>query len=417
MNRDAEHGGKSYGPCEGQRSVSPSDPLLAYRSEFPILSRTNYLISNSLGAVPRSVEASLQNYYEMWAGRGVRAWEEAWWMMVSELGDLVAPLIGARDGEIVFQPCVTLAHAVVFSAFDFSSQRSRIVTDSMHFPSILYLIDQEQRLGARVTVVPSDDGITLDTERLVDAIDENTAIVNVSHVFFKSAYIHDIAAIAAKARRAGAFTVIDGYQAVGTIPVDVGRLGIDAYIGGCLKWLCGGPGAAFLWINPDVRGKIEPRLTGWMAHQQPFRFEPKLVRREDAWRFLNGTPSIPALYAARPGLEIVNRIGIEAIRQKSLRQTDRLLELADRHGFRCTTPKRHEQRAGTVAVDVENGNEISRSLKSLDILCDYRPGAGIRLSPHFYNRDDELDAAVEAIVEVRKTGAWRAFTTTEPRVT
>jgi len=392
------------------------DPLLAYRTEFPILSHTNYLISNSLGAVPRSVQASLQSYYEAWAVRGVRAWEEAWWTMVAELGDLVAPLIGAGEGEVVFQPNVTCAHAVVFSAFDFSSKRSRIVTDSMHFPSILYLIDQERTRGAEVTVIPSEDGISVDTERLIETIDEKTALVNVSHVFFKSAYIHDIAAIAAKARRVGAFMLVDGYQAVGTIPVDVRTLGIEAYIGGCLKWLCGGPGAAFLWVDPPARCVLEPRLTGWMAHQQPFRFESKLVRREDAWRFLHGTPSIPALYAARPGLEIVNRIGVNAIRAKSLRQTDRLLELADRHELRCTTPRAHSRRGGTVAVDVENGNEISRSLKSLDVLCDYRPGAGIRLSPHFYNRDDELDAAIDAIAEVRKTGAWRAFTTTQPAV-
>jgi len=395
----------------------PADPLLAYRTEFPILSQTNYLISNSLGAVPSAVAASLQSYYETWAVRGVRAWEETWWTMVAELGDLVAPLIGAREGEVVFQPNVTFAHAVVFSAFDFSGRRSSIVTDAMHFPSILYLIDQERGRGAKVTVVPSDDGISVDTARLLESIDETTAIVNVSHVFFKSAYIHDIAAIAARARRVGAITLIDGYQAVGTIPVDVQALSIDAYIGGCLKWLCGGPGAAFLWVNPNARRMLEPKLTGWMAHQQPFRFEPKLVRRDDAWRFLHGTPSIPALYAARPGLEIVNRIGLGAIREKSLRQTDRLLALADRHGFRCTTPRQRARRGGTVAVDLDNGHEIARSLKSLDILCDYRPGAGIRLSPHFYNRDDELDDAIEAMVEIRKTGAWRAFTTTQPAVT
>jgi kynureninase len=404
--------------CTAMRKVPESDDaLLALRTEFPILSQTNYLISNSLGAVPRSVEASLQSYYETWSSRGVRAWEETWWMMVVELGDLVAPLIGAREGEVVFQPNVTCAHAVVFSAFDFAGARSGIVTDAMHFPSILYLIEQERRRGANVTVVPSDDAISVGTQRLIDAIDETTALVNVSHVFFKSAYVHDIAAIAAKARRVGAFTLIDGYQAVGTIPVDVRGLGIDAYIGGCLKWLCGGPGAAFLWVDPHARGKLEPKLTGWMAHQQPFRFAPKLERREDAWRFLHGTPSIPALYAARPGLEIVNRIGIAAIRQKSLRQTDRLLALADHHGFRCTTPRPHGKRGGTVAIDVENGHEIARSLKSLDIVCDYRPGAGIRLSPHFYNRDDELDAAIDAIAEIINTGAWRAFTTTAPAVT
>jgi kynureninase len=337
--------------------------------------------------------------------------------MAFDLGDRVAPLIGARPGEVVFQPNVTTAHAVILSAFDFTETARKIVTDAMHFPSILYLLEQERRDGAKLVVVPSSDGVSVDTNRLVDAIDDATAIVCLSHVFFKSAYVHDIASITEKARRVGAISIIDGYQAVGAIPVDVRSLGIDVYIGGCLKWLCGGPGAAFLWADPDVRRRLEPRLTGWMSHQQPFAFEPKLVRRDDAWRLLNGTPSIPALYAARPGLEIVQQAGIDAIRAKSVRQTQRLLELADRHGYRCTTPRDPARRGGTVAIDVEHGYEVSQSLKSLDILCDYRPGAGIRLSPHFYTRDRELDEALEAIGEILATGAWRAFTAGRSTVT
>jgi kynureninase len=403
--------------ASGSNGASESDPLLAYRDQFPILSHTNYLISNSLGAVPRSVETGLQAYYDAWASRGVRAWEDSWWMLAAELGDLVAPLFGARAGEVVFQPNVTLAHAVVFSAIDYGTGRSKIVTDAMHFPSILYSIDQQRRLGATVAIIPSEDGITVDTERLIDAIDDQTASVSLSHILFKSAYIHDIAAITARARRVGALSVIDGYQAVGTIPIDVRGLGIDVYIGGCLKWLCGGPGAAFLWVDPDLRQRIQPKLTGWMAHQQPFAFAPELVRRTDAWRFLNGTPSIPALYAARPGLKIINEIGVEAIRAKSLRQIGRLLQLAEQAGCRCTTPRDPARRGGTVAIDVANGYEISKSLKSLDIMCDYRPGAGIRLSPHFYNRDDELDAAIGAIREIQATGAWRAFAIDKSTVT
>jgi kynureninase len=401
---------------DGQQGAG-NDPLLAFREEFPILAETNYLISNSLGAVPAAAGASLQKYYDGWARRGVRIWEDAWWTLAVDLGNLVAPLIGGRAGEITFQPNVTLSHAVVFSAFDYSAPRSRIVTDAMHFPSILYLINQQRRLSAQVEVVPSDDGVGIDTERLIDAIDETTALVSIAHVLFKSAFIHDVAAITEKARRVGAVTVVDGYQSVGTIPVDVRALGVDVYIGGCLKWLCGGPGAAFVWVDPEIRRKLEPKLTGWLSHQHPFAFEPELVRRDDAWRLLNGTPNIPALYAARPGLEIVNRVGIDAIRAKSLRQTTRLLELADQAGYRCTTPRDPARRAGTVAIDVENGYEISQSLKALDILCDYRPGAGIRFSPHFYNRDIELDLAIAAIGEIRANFAWRAFATAHKTVT
>jgi kynureninase len=401
----------------GQDNQIREDPLAQYRELFPILARANYLISNSLGAVPTSTAASLQSYYDAWATRGVRAWEDSWWSLSSDLGDLVAPLIGARNGEVVFQPNVTLSHAVIFSAMRFSGARTKIVTDAMHFPSILYLIDEQRKYSAEVDVVPTHDGITVDTDLLLEHIDERTAIVNVSHVLFKSAYIHDVVAITAKARRVGAMTVIDGYQAVGTIPVDVRALGIDVYIGGCLKWLCGGPGAAFLWVDPEVRGRLEPALTGWMAHQNPFSFERSQHRRTDAWRLLHGTPSIPALYASKPGLQVINEVGINAIRQKSQRQTGRLLDLANQEGYPCTTPRDPALRGGTVAINIEHAHEISQSLKALDILCDYRPGAGIRFSPHFYNLDSELDAAVLAIREIRSSGAWRAFAAGKSAVT
>lgn len=393
------------------------DPLLAYRDRFPILRSTNYLISNSLGAVPAAAEGRLREYYETWATRGVRAWEDSWWTMAAELGDLVAPLIGAGKGDVVFQPNVTLAHAVLFSGFDFRAGRPKIVTDAMHFPSVLYLIDGLKAQGAEVVVVPTDDGVTVDTGRLVEAIDARTAFVNVSHVLFKSAYVHDVAAIAGKAYKVGAASIIDGYQSVGTLPVDVEALGVDAYIGGCLKWLCGGPGTAFLWARPELQARLEPKLTGWVAHRRPFDFAPTLDRRDDAWRFLVGTPNIPALYAAVSGLEILNQAGMAAVRAKSCRQTARLLALADARGFRCTTPRDPDRRGGTVALDVEHGYEVSRGLKALDILCDYRPGAGVRLSPHFYTRDAELDAAVEAVAEILAGNAWKAFTARDSAVT
>lgn len=394
-----------------------ADPLLRWRDEFPILKSTNYLISNSLGAVPAAAGAALNEYFETWATRGVRAWEETWWTLTGELGDRVAPLVGARPGEVIFQPNVTLAHAVVFSAIELTPRRNRIVTDAMHFPSILYLLEEQRHGDAALTVVPSDDGVSVDTDRLVAAIDERTAYVSLSHVLFKSSYIHEIGAIAERARQVGARLIVDGYQAVGSIPVDVRALGVDVYIGGCLKWLCGGPGAAFLWVDPELLPRLRPRLTGWMAHQRPFAFEPRLDRRDDAWRLLHGTPNISALYAALPGVEIVNRVGVRAIRAKSARQTARLMDLAEARGLACTSPSDPARRAGTVAIDVEHGYEISRGLKALEILCDYRPGAGIRLSPHFYTRDDELDAAVAAIAEIQQTGAWRAFSGERSTVT
>jgi kynureninase len=392
----------------------PTDPLLTFRDRFPILSRTNYLISNSLGAVPAGVEEELHTYFATWAGRGVRAWEEGWWTLAADVGDEVAPLIGARAGEVVFQPTVTLAHAVVLSAFDFGAGRNRIVTDAMHFPSIRYLLEGT---GAEVVTVPSDDGITVDSARVAGSIDERTAVVAISHVLFQSSFIHDVSHIAQAARARGAVTIADGYQAVGTIPVDVRALGVDAYIGGCLKWLCGGPGAAFLWVHPDRVREWRPRLTGWMAHTRPFAFEPALERREDAWRFLHGTPAIPALYAARPGLRIHREIGVEAIRAKSIRQTGRLVRLAGERGYPVRAPADPSRRGGTVALDLPHGYEVSRALKAREILCDYRPGAGVRLSPHFYTSDDELDAAVAAIDDILRKGAWSAFAADRATVT
>lgn len=395
---------------------STDDPLLAWRSRFPILGTSNYMISNSLGAVPAAARDALGEYFELWATRGVQAWQEAWWTLSADTGNAVAPLIGAAAGDVVFQPCVTLAHAIVLSALDLR-RRPRIVTDAMHFPSILYLLDGLRADGVEIVTVDSDDGVTVDAERIAAAVDDRTAAVCLSHVLFRSAYIHDLAPVTARARACGALTVIDGYQAVGVIPVDVMALDVDVYIGGVLKWLCGGPGGAFLWVRPELQAALSPRITGWMAHRQPFDFAPTLDRRDDVWRFLTGTPNIPALYAARPGLEIIGAIGSGPIRAKSMRQTARLLDLADAATLRCTTPRDPSRRGGTVAFDVPEGYAVSQALKARGILCDFRPQAGIRLSPHFYTRDDELDAAVQAIVDIQATAEWRPFARSRDTVT
>lgn len=397
-------------------AATAADPLIAWRDRFPILGRSNYLISNSLGAVPEAAYDAVRAYIDIWATRGVQAWQEAWWTMSADLGATVAPLLGAAAADVVFQPCVTVAHAIVLSALDFRA-RPRIVTDAMHFPSILYLLDGLRAQGAEIVTIPSDDGIRVDGERIAQAIDDATAAVCLSHVLFRSAFIHDLAPVTAAARRHGALTVIDGYQAVGVVPVDVRDLDVDVYIGGVLKWLCGGPGGAFLWVEPSLQRALRPRLTGWMADAHPFDFAPTLTPRDDVWRFLTGTPNIPALYAARPGLEIVNAVGAAAIRAKSMRQTARLLEIADAAGLPCTTPREPARRGGTVAIDVPDGYAISQALKARAIICDYRPQAGIRLSPHFYTRDDELETAVAAIVDIRASGEWRPFAASRDTVT
>jgi kynureninase len=360
--------------------------------------------------MPARVHAALNAYADIWATRGVRAWQEQWWQLPRVVGDQIGALINAPRGTVIMQPSVTLAHAQIFSCFEFTGGRNKIVTDDMHFPSILYLADQLRGRGAEIFTVKSDDGVTIDAQKLRAAIDERTALVVISHVLFKSAFIQDVDAITQRAHQVGARVLLDGYQAVGTMPVDVRAIDADFYAGGCLKWLCGGPGNAFVYVRPDLIAEYEPKLTGWFAHARPFEFEmPPLDYLNDIGRYSIGTPAIAAYYAAQPGIEIIAEIGIEKIRAKSVRQTTRLIELADELGFPVTTPRNSRQRGGTVAVNVEHGYEISKVLKDLDFIVDYRPGAGIRISPHFYTRDDELDEAMLEIKKIRETRAYEKY--------
>jgi kynureninase len=291
------------------------DELLKWREEFPILGRTTYLISNSLGAMPRGVYDGMHAYADSWAQRGVRAWEEGWWDMAVGVGDKIAPLIGAKPGEISLHQNVTTTQAVISSCFDFRGPRNKVVMVDLEFPSIQYFYNEQQRLGARIETVPTPDNIRIDLEKLLAAIDENTLLVPISQVLFRSSYIVNAQAIVERAHRVGAHVVLDVFQATGTIPLNVRGLGVDFAVGGVLKWLCGGPGVAYLYVREDLRAKLRPSLTGWIAHKRPFAFEPGAIdAREDSFRYLNGTPHIPALYACQPGLDILNQVGIAAIR-------------------------------------------------------------------------------------------------------
>jgi kynureninase len=377
------------------------DPLLAWRDQFPILDRTTYLISNSLGPMPEAASDALAEYAEMWNMRGIKAWEEGWWDIVTEIGDLAAPLLGAPPGTVVMQPSVTVASAIVRSCFDWAGARNRIVHTELEFPSVMYLYSGAQAEGAEVVVVPtSGDGITVDLERLLDAIDDRTALVPISHVAFKSAFVQDAAAICEKAHRVGARVCLDVYQSAGVMPLEIEAWNADFAVGGCLKWLCGGPGNAFLYARPDLCDRLEPQVTGWMAADEPFAFELELTRADSIRRFLTGTPSVPAHMVARSGLEIINQIGPQAIREKSVVLTERIIERADRYGIDVATPRESHRRGGTVTLAPPDAEPIARQLLDEDILIDYRPGAGIRLAPHFYNSGEECDRAVDRIAEL-----------------
>lgn len=383
------------------------DDLLKWRGEFPILDKTTYMISNSLGAMPRGVYDEVRAYADSWGERGVRAWEEGWWDMAVSVGDKIAPLIGAGTGEISLHQNVTLIQAVISSCFDFRGPRNKVVMTDLEFPSIQYFYHEQRRNGARVELVPSNDPVRFDLDKFLTAIDETTLLVPISQVLFRSAYIVDARAIIEKAHRVGARVILDVFQAAGTIPIDVHGLGVDFACGGVLKWLCGGPGVGYLYVREDLRHVLKPAITGWIAHQRPFAFETGAIdSRADSFRYLNGTPHIPALYACQPGLEILNKAGIGRIREKSMLMTARLFEGAKARGWRVNTPENPAERAGTVSVDCPHAAEVSRELLAREILVDYRPKAGVRLSPHFYNREDECDLALTQIEEILETRAW-----------
>ncbi len=393
------------------------DPLLRWRDEFPILSRCTYLVSNSLGAMPRAAAQRLQDYADTWASRGVKAWAEGWWEMPVKVGDEIAPLIGAGPGEVAMVASVSAAQGAILSALDFRGPRDTVVMTGLDFPSVRYVSDAlAPKLGARVVAVPGTaDGLDVEIDRIVAAIDERTALVAVSHVLFRSATILDVAPIVAKARAVGALVALDAYHSVGVIPVDVRGLDIDFLTGGVLKWMCGGPGGTFLWVRPGL--DLAPALTGWQAHAHPFAFDATMDYAEGAWRWLGGTPQIPALHAAVEGPRILRAAGIEAIRAKSRRQTARLIELADARGYPVSALRDPARRGGTVAFDVPHGYEVAQALLARDIVIDYRPGAGIRVAPHFYTSDEELEAAVAAIDEILATGAWTKYQGTRATVT
>jgi kynureninase len=382
-----------------------SDPLLRWREEFPILSHTVYLISHSLGAMPRGVYAKMQEYAETWATRGIRAWNEGWWELPVTVGDQVGRIIGADPGSVTMHQNVTLASAIILSCLDFTGKRNKVVMTDMDFPSVLYLHQKFLPPEARLVVVKSEDGLGVPLEKLLDAIDEDTLLAATSHVLFKTAYIQDAQAIVERAHAVGAWAALDAYQSVGTVPVDVKALGVDFFVGGCVKWLCGGAGGGYLYVRPDVAAQVAPRITGWMAHQHAFAFDTEMDYRTDAFRFLNGTPAVPSLHAVQPGLEIIAEIGVEAIRAKSMRQTARLIELAQERGYRINAPQDPARRGGAVAIDAPHGYEVSRELLRREFLIDYRP-TGIRVAPHFYTSDEELELIVREIDDILRTKAY-----------
>jgi kynureninase len=375
-----------------------ADPLLAWRTRFPSVEGVLHFASHTLGAMPAEAEASVLEYITAWGERGVRAWEEKWMRVPAEVAGSVEQLVQADTGSVSLHPNVTVAQAVALSCLEFSPERNRVVCTAEDFPSDLYLYEGLQRRGAELVRVAARDGRRIDEGDLVAAIDERTALVAVSHVLFRSAQLLNLAPVLARARAMGAITLVDAYQSVGVVDVDVRKLDPDFLTGGSIKWLCGGPGTGYLYVNPRMHAQLHPALTGWFAHEQPFAFDPGPQRlHAGERRFWNGTPCIPAYCAARPGFAIAAEIGGDAIREKSLRLTARLLALADEYGFAVGSPREESRRGGTVCLDVPNAEQVCARLLAEDVMLDYRPGVGLRLAPHYYTRDDEVDEAMRRV--------------------
>jgi kynureninase len=386
------------------------DPLLAWRTRFPSLERTLHFASHTLGAMPGEVADDLAEYARTWADRGIRAWEDGWMAVPGQVAGSVESLLNAASGSISLHPNVTVAQAVALSCVDFPAARPRLVCTDEDFPSVLYLYEGLVRRGAEIVRVPARDGRRIAEEDVLDAIDGRTAVVALSTVLFRTAQALDLAPIVRRAREAGALTLLDAYQGAGTLEMDLAELDPDFVTGGSVKWLCGGPGTGWLYVRPSLAPTLTPALTGWLGHEEPFAFDsgPTRLHRGER-RFWNGTPCIPAYHAARAGFGIVAEIGSGAIREKSLRQTGRLLELADEAGLRVGSPREPHRRGGTVCLDVPEAERVCGALLAQDVLLDYRPGVGLRLAPHFYTRDDEVDEVMRLVrVEVeRVAGAAR----------
>src|SRR3954469_9647670 len=347
--------------------------------------------------MPAEAQVRLEQFAEEWATRGARAWGEGWWESPVRVGDLLGRIIGAPAGATVMHQNVTVAEAIVLSCFDLKPPRNRIVFEAGLFPSVRYVQQAWSRFGAEVVVCENADAV-------IDAIDERTLLVPVSHVLYKTAEIQPVERISARAKEMGAYVCLDAYQSAGAVPLDVTALGVEFCVGGSVKWLCGGPGAGWLYVRPDLAELLEPAFAGWQGHARPFAFEPQMEPAPGAGRFLTGTPIVAANYAASAGYEIVAEIGVDRIRANSMRQTAFLVDLIDDAGFELTSPRDPGRRGGSVVFRVPDFQAVHAELARRDIICDTRPDAGIRFGPHFFTSDDELRFAVAQVQEILASG-------------
>ena len=380
-------------------TVRPLHTSLAvrYREEFPIFRQSVYLNSCSLGALSRRSRARVNTYLDQWETRGASAWYDTWWQALADLRAAYGRIVGAPAGTIALHPNISSALTSIAESLDYS-RRPKVVVTSLDFPTIAYQWLARVPHGVEVVVLQSPDGIRVPLELYERAIDERTALVATSHVFFTSGYIQDARAISAIAHQRGALALIDGYQAAGQIPVDVAALDADFYASGGLKWLLGGTGIAFMYARADLLPTLSPRAAGWFSHREQFRFDPSALElHDDARRLESGTPALMPVYAQLGGLELLEEIGVDAVRRETSALTEDLIALARERGFKPKVANTPAERSGIVMLPSDDPARDVRKLAEAGIITDARPGH-VRVSPYFYNVPDDYRALLEHMV-------------------
>jgi selenocysteine lyase/cysteine desulfurase len=376
---------------------SPTLPDLAgYRAEFPVFQHSTYLNTCSLGPLSRRSRERVNQFLDEWAARGASAWYDVWWERLAALRAGYARVIGARADEVALHASISTATAVVASALDYG-RRPRVVTTALDFPTVAYQWLARRPAGVEVVVVESDDGIGVPVERIARAVDERTALVATSHVYFTTGAVQDLAAVADAAHARGALCLVDAYHSAGQIPVDVAAAGVDFLCGGGLKWLLGGPGIAFLYARRDLVPRLEPGVTGWFAHARQFDFDPRaLERHHDARRLEQGTPALAAVHAQLGGLDLIEEIGLARIREVTAALTEDLVAAAADRGFQPRVARSPAERSAIVSLPSRDPHGDVARLARRGVIADARPGL-VRLSPFFYNTTEDHVIALDAL--------------------
>ena len=383
-----------------------ADSLLEYRKQFPALEDCVHFISHSLGCVPAQAKDDLAEFFELWRTKSITAWGD-WLPEVDRAAERISKIISAPAGTVIMQHNVSQIMATVASCFEYTPARNKVVYEQLMFPTVSYVWQEEKRRGAECVLVPSKDGITIDVDAMCAAIDEKTLVVPMQHVLFSSAYIQDVKKICDRARSVGAHVILDCYQSIGAVPLDVVELGVSFACGGSVKYVCGGPGAAWLYVRKDLIEQFAPRVTGWFGNEAPFAFTmPGQTYADNIWRYMGGTPAVAALYQSRAGQKIVAEIGVRKIREKSLVMTQACIDWVDELGMKLNIPRAAEQRGGSVVFDFVGAADVCRELNRRKFYCDHRPGAGIRIAPHFYTKREEIDLFFGELKKIR-SGAGR----------